>query len=126
MAWTHRELFEALSERNKKWVKRGDGLGHNTPGALTWLYPHRTDCAVLYSPDVKRETNRPLHLNPGRPEWDTAIYRQILPAIKSVHLEQRKKSDRKRSWLLCEVRDPSRDSDETVNGWDIIAEALGF
>ena len=81
---------------------------------------------VRYSPDVKRETNRPLHLNPGRPEWDTAIYRQILPAIKSVHLEQRKKSDRKRSWLLCEVRDPSRDSDETVNGWDIIAEALGF
>ena len=68
MAWTQRKLFDALSERNKEWVKRGDGLGHNKPGNANMALSAAKDCAVLYSPDV--ETNRPLHLNPGRPEWD--------------------------------------------------------
>ncbi len=124
MVWTQRRLFEVLSKQNQEWVKRGDGQGHNEPGTLTWLYRQSTDCAVLYSPD--KETNRPLHLNPGRPEWKTEIYKEILPAIKSVHLEQRAQEDRRRSFLHCEVRDPSRDRDETVNGWKIIAEALGL
>jgi hypothetical protein len=104
VSWSHETVYRALASK----------YGVNSAGALTWLYPQTHDCAVLYSPDSKTRS-RPLHLNPGRPDWDKDIYREILPAIESVNLEQRSAHDRKRSFLLCTVREGC---------WGIIATAL--
>ena len=106
MSRAHAALYDALADK----------YGVNSARTLTWLYQQKDDCAVLYHPGSKFGS-RCLHLHPGRPDWDMSIYREILPAIESVHLEQRSAHDRKRNFLLCKVRDEC---------WGIIASALGL
>src|SRR5580698_4177046 len=95
MAWTHAATYQALVKRH------GSNMSSTSP--ITWLYEQKPNCAVLYAPRSREFRSAPLHLHPGRASWRCDVYRAILPAIESIHLEH--KTDRARVFLCCQIRD---------------------
>jgi hypothetical protein len=97
MAWDHQAVFKGLVDRGTMPIK--------TKGkCYIQLYPQKHNCAILYSPGTAQFRSSPLHLHPGRKDsWKPEFYSEILPAIDSVQLESKSKSQSKQNFLLCKI-----------------------
>jgi hypothetical protein len=105
MAWTHATVYLALVKLH------GSNLSPTSP--LTCLYEQKPNCAVLYAPHSRDFRSAPVHLHPGRVSWRSDVYKVILPAIESIHLEH--KAGAERRFLCCAIRD-----------WNLFASGLGL
>jgi len=113
MSWTHESVYAAV-------VAQCGGDEVNSPSGYHFvkLYPQSINCALLYHPKSTRLLtgfpNRPLHLNPGQPDWNLKIYHKLLlkRAIVSAILEDRPNESTR--MFLCEIHPD----------WNRFAEAL--
>jgi hypothetical protein len=97
MSWDHQRVYNAL-------VKLGNRPKKTKNNWYAKLYEQEHNCAILYGPDSQDYRPVPLHLHPGREgSWDPKYYFRILPAIKSVRLESKSKSQSNQSFLHCKV-----------------------